>query len=260
MASENPTPLWRPMTTAPKDGTPILLCRGDRVTVGEWAEVTDYAPEYHASTGEYLGQSAQGYKEFWNTWDGGFSEEAPPTGWQPLPRGEDTRLTAPLVIRVAGEPVPQNVGKVGRWRSKDGREGTTIRQPSKVRHYKIEVQERMRLACQRARPGSDSGTLVTFFGDAPLRLEILAVFELPKSRHRKRNPPGRTPHTGRYGNCDNLTKAIADAGEHVLWVDDGQICELVVRKFWGSQGEPPFVEVRVSVVEASETLFEEMIR
>ncbi|HKV10735.1 MAG TPA: RusA family crossover junction endodeoxyribonuclease [Thermoanaerobaculia bacterium] len=165
-------------------------------------------------------------------------------------------MIAPLVIKILGEPVPQNVGKVGRWRSKDGREGTTIRQPSKVRHYKIEVQERMVLAAVDAgRRMSDQGT---FFGEVPLRLEILAVFELPKSRHRKRNSLGRTPHTGRYGNCDNLTKAIADAGEHVLWMDDGQICELRVSKWWGAQGEAPFVEIRVSVVGAQGTLFREM--
>lgn len=166
-------------------------------------------------------------------------------------------MTAPLVIRVPGEPVPQNQGKVGRWRSKDGREGTTIRQPSKVRHYKIEVQERMhRAVFDRTDPGTYT---LPWFGDFPLRLEILAVFELPKSRHRKRKSPGRTPHTGRYGNCDNLTKAIADAGEHVLWMDDGQICELRVSKWWGAQGEAPFVEIRVSVVGAQEPWLEGVV-
>lgn len=149
-----------------------------------------------------------------------------------------------LVIRVPGEPVPQNQGKVGRWKAKDGREGVTVRQPAHVRHYKVDLQERMyRAAVDTGHwpPGHVRGS---YFGAQPLALEILAVFELPASRHRKRTPVQRQLHTGRYGNCDNLTKAIGDAGEAVLWDDDGQIAELHVRKFWGAQGEAPFVEIR----------------
>lgn len=157
-----------------------------------------------------------------------------------------------ITIRVPGEPVPQNQGKVGRWRSKDGREGVTIRQPARVRNYKVELQERMgRAAMDAGLPPSGSTTL---FGDRPVSLEILAVFELPVSRHRKRQPVSRQWHTGRYGNCDNLTKAIGDAGEAVLWQDDGQIAELVVHKVWGAQGEAPYVEIRVREMHENPTM------
>lgn len=149
-------------------------------------------------------------------------------------------------IEIPGEPVPQNVGKVGRWKAKDGREGTTIRQPGKVVRYKLEAQERMK----RALPGGYTG--FSFFEDWPVVVRLVAIFELPVSRHRKRNPPARQPHTSRYGNCDNLVKAIADAAEGILWDDDGQIFDLHVSKWWGAQGERPgvFLEV-LTVAEAA---------
>lgn len=154
-----------------------------------------------------------------------------------------------LVIVVPGEPVPQNQGKVGRWKAKDGREGVTVRQPAKVRHYKVDLQERMYRAAVNAGDWPPGHVRGTYFGSVPLAVEIIAVFTLPASKHRKREPVPRRLHTGRYGNCDNLAKAIGDAGEAVLWDDDGQIAELHVRKLWGAQGEAPFVEIRVCALD-----------
>lgn len=86
---------WQPIETAPKDGTEILLFRGAdthegepapaRITFGAWIEWEETASEYHSTTGEYLGQSVQDCGAHWASWDGGFSEEAPPTHWMPLP-------------------------------------------------------------------------------------------------------------------------------------------------------------------------------
>lgn len=145
-----------------------------------------------------------------------------------------------LDFRVPGDPVPQNTGKVGRWRSKDGREGVTVRQPAKVVRYKLELEERMRAAVVDA---GWWGLPQPLFGEAAVSLRIIAVFALPVSEHRKRQHVPRRPHTGRYGNCDNLAKAIGDAGEGVLWRDDGQICCLSVSKWVGEQGEPPHVRI-----------------
>ena len=86
---------WRPIESAPKDGTELILFHppeiydGEkvpaRVTCGQWVEWTDTCSEYHATTGEYLGQSIQGGGAMWTSLDGGFREESPPTNWMPLP-------------------------------------------------------------------------------------------------------------------------------------------------------------------------------
>jgi hypothetical protein len=81
---------WQPISTAPKDGTDIWLYSnvGERSsvgpTIGAWTVVKDTASEYHSTTGEYLGQSLQEAWEGWSSYDGGFTEEHPPTHWQPV--------------------------------------------------------------------------------------------------------------------------------------------------------------------------------
>lgn len=83
---------WQPIETAPMDGTEILLASvgqvfqgvsvADRVTIGQYATGdqllkfvgdTDYPDEYEV------------IEPFWISWDGGFTEENPPTHWMPLP-------------------------------------------------------------------------------------------------------------------------------------------------------------------------------
>lgn len=77
---------WIPIESAPLDGSEILLMRGERVTSGARIEWTTTCPEYHSSTGAYLGQSEQDSGASWASWDGGFTEEEPPTHWKRLPK------------------------------------------------------------------------------------------------------------------------------------------------------------------------------
>ena len=147
---------------------------------------------------------------------------------------------AAVRLVVPGEPVPQNVGKIGRWKSRDGREGAVIRQPQKVIRYKLELQERMERALPALSPQP--------YFSGPVELRIVAVFPLPVSAERKTKPVPRRRHTSRYGNCDNLCKAIADAGEGILWADDGQVAVLYVEKWVGAQGEAARVEITIEAL------------
>ena len=80
---------WRPIETAPMDGTVVMLYGHGRVTVGSWvAEHDIMVNEYDRSTGDYLGSHLSGetLPAYWQSHDGGFTEEHPPTHWMPLPQ------------------------------------------------------------------------------------------------------------------------------------------------------------------------------
>ena len=105
---------WRSIESAPKDGTVLVLCRGERVTPGNWHEWSETASEYHSTTGEYLGQSEQDGGANWNSWDGGFTDEEPPTYWMPLP----------------ASPIPESVPPEGQhaqnWREAEAKVGFEV--------------------------------------------------------------------------------------------------------------------------------------
>lgn len=76
---------WKPIETAPRDGVEIILMRGPRVSAGSWIEWVHKESEYH-SNGTYLGEFVVDEGSGWGSWDGGFTEDEPPTHWMPLPK------------------------------------------------------------------------------------------------------------------------------------------------------------------------------
>jgi len=85
----------------------------------------------------------------------------------------------------------------------------------------------------------------------PIRCEITAIFERPKSKTRKRGDNPRLAHTSKP-DCDNLAKGILDALNGVAFKDDSQVVELTVRKFTGTPDELARVEVSIEQTGAGE--------
>lgn len=85
---------WQSIETAPKDGTEILLhapaCdyKGTnvkaRTTYGHWRAPSD-TPRIKYQDGFAPEPEWEDFEPFWASWDGGFTEECPPTHWMPLP-------------------------------------------------------------------------------------------------------------------------------------------------------------------------------
>ncbi len=86
-----------------------------------------------------------------------------------------------------------------------------------------------------------------FASDLPLGLEIYAVFPLPKTAARKRNPIKEHWRTKRP-DADNITKALKDAGNGILWHDDCQVVREVCEKRTAAQERPPYVMIKVGIM------------
>lgn len=130
---------------------------------------------------------------------------------------------------VPGPPQPQE-------RARSARVGAGVRTytPERTRSWKGLCQFHMRQAAGECwKPG------------IPLEVAVVAVFPLPASQYRKRAVVARRWHVGARGDVDNLAKIVLDAGNGVLWHDDGQVGKLTVEKWVGAQDEAPFVAVSV---------------
>jgi Holliday junction resolvase RusA-like endonuclease len=71
------------------------------------------------------------------------------------------------------------------------------------------------------------------------------VMPLPKSAHRKRNPPQEV-WSIKKPDVDNLYKGIADAMEGIVYENDSQISHLVIEKKTAAQGTEAKVMIEVT--------------
>ena len=80
--------------------------------------------------------------------------------------------------------------------------------------------------------------------EGAIGLKIKAYFPCPKSQYRKTNPRPERHHPKRP-DADNIAKSVKDGLNGVLYHDDGQIAELIIKKRIAVQGEPPRLEVEI---------------
>jgi len=82
----------------------------------------------------------------------------------------------------------------------------------------------------------------------PVGVSLQFLMPRPKSRVWKTKPMPWEWHASKP-DVDNLAKAILDALNGILWLDDGQVCHLVVAKRISSGNEKPCVNVSVTELE-----------
>jgi len=136
-----------------------------------------------------------------------------------------------VIVTIPGEPIAQ-----GRGRAVRVGPGVRIVDPKRSRAWKAVAHAHMQEA-MGDRP----------IPDGPLAVTIRAVWP-PSGPPRKREP---RPECWRpkSPDADNVAKAVLDAGNGVLWLDDRQVVELRVTKRHAAQGEGPRVEVAVESVD-----------
>ena len=81
---------------------------------------------------------------------------------------------------------------------------------------------------------------------------MVAMFTMPKSRHRKKEPRPSEWHTKRP-DLDNVVKAVKDAANGIVWRDDSQVCKMAAHKKTTYQGGAPRLLVSVEEVEDEKT-------
>jgi Holliday junction resolvase RusA-like endonuclease len=138
-------------------------------------------------------------------------------------------LTEPGIrLFVPGDPVPKGRPRAFRM----GRARIGHYTPKKTRDWETEARRIARIAMRSRDPL-----------EVPVRLEVMAVFAAPESWPRwKRSlvTAERIFPTSR-NDMDNVVKAVSDALNGVVWLDDSLVVDLVARKRYGSETVPPGV-------------------
>ena len=78
----------------------------------------------------------------------------------------------------------------------------------------------------------------------PLRAEMDFYFKIPQNISKKKRVEmeNKRIRPTKRPDIDNIQKLVMDAANGVIWVDDAQVVEVVVRKYWSDR---PRTEVRV---------------
>ncbi len=118
-----------------------------------------------------------------------------------------------LAFSVAGRPVPTARPRVLKT-------GWTYTPKSTIDGQRM-VAEAALVATNGIRP---------LFAGCALSVVIEACFRHPQRTAKKRIPAGWTPMV-QMPDVDNLAKTVLDACHGIVWTDDNQVAELVIRKW-----------------------------
>jgi Holliday junction resolvase RusA-like endonuclease len=139
-----------------------------------------------------------------------------------------------ITVRIPGPPFSQPRPKARAFAGH-----AQIYEPKEAKVWKGAAQVHMLEALRVAGLSAPA-----FPPDMALEVVVTAVFACPKGDYRRRDPIGRRPYMG-LKDWDNVGKAVCDAGNGVLYVDDRYIARGTVECWVGAQDEAPYVELVV---------------
>lgn len=119
---------------------------------------------------------------------------------------------------IPGEPQGKGRGKIVAWGSKRG-----IKTPEKTVAYEG-------LIAHAAQAAMDGRALI----EGPCRVRVSCLFAIPMSFSKRKTVEalaGRL-HPTKKPDADNVLKAVCDGMNGVVWRDDAQAVEVVVRKLY----------------------------
>lgn len=133
-----------------------------------------------------------------------------------------------MELFAAGKPVPQP-------RAGPGRGGHMIM--ARAAHAIRGWRQTLKMMAQSAMLGKVPAS-------GPLRMEILFLFPRPLRLREIHNIDAVVLHA-QTPDWDNVGKAVSDAFKGVVWIDDGQVSTVYLRKRFAQVNEAPGVVVRV---------------
>lgn len=147
------------------------------------------------------------------------------------------RFSVPAIP--VAQPRPQAVAFAGRARMHEKTHITQAdgtRKPHPINAFKASVAH----AAQAA-----------FFGpphDGPVSIHVTLVFPRPQNMRWKSKPMPRAPHCCKP-DADNVFKALTDAINGLMFVDDSRIHAATIRKYIAAGDEQPHCEVVIRLEE-----------
>lgn len=129
-------------------------------------------------------------------------------------------MTLICSFQIPGEPT-------GKGRPRMTTRGGRVRSftPDKTASY-----EALAIAAYRDKHGG--GRII----ETPVRLQLVCRFAMPKSWSAKKRSAMAGEWCAKKPDADNVTKAVCDALNGVLWRDDAQVVSLSVEKRWCDGG------------------------
>lgn len=87
--------------------------------------------------------------------------------------------------------------------------------------------------------------------DQPLSMRLVFVMPRPDKLRWKSRPMPRVPFCNKNKDWDNLGKAVSDALNELIYVDDGLLWKVEIEKWFASGDEQPHVAVTITPTEAA---------